>query len=154
MRPRLLCCLVLALAVLAPGCGPTRLRPRGRLTRNDTPFVPDAKETVHITFFPAKDQPAGGGEGEGCVALFNREDSTFQAVGRDGKGLPPGKYRITVQVMKNKKDEYQGYFGPAGNPFVRDVAPGGEEIVLDLKAAANAPARSRALGPANRRERR
>src|SRR4051794_40059292 len=41
----------------------------------------------------------GGGDkpGDASYARFSPTDGTFQVSGPKGKGLPPGKYRITVQ---------------------------------------------------------
>lgn len=53
-------------------------------------------------------------------------------VGANGRGLPPGKYRVAVQAMKQKHDLLQGAFGPQKSPLVREVKGASLEVDLDL----------------------
>ena len=32
-------------------------------------------------------------------AAFNSEDDTFSVQGRDSKGIPPGKYKVAINIM-------------------------------------------------------
>jgi hypothetical protein len=121
--------LLFAVAVAAIGCD-GRIVPRGRLLNGGTPYVPPEGVAVHIAFFPMSSE---GSESEGsCVATFNREDSTFRGVGRDGKGLLPGKYRVCIQVVKREKDLLKGAFGAKSSPMVREITSSTEELTLDL----------------------
>jgi hypothetical protein len=113
--------------VLLSGCS-GRLKPRGRLLVNGDPFRPGEGEIVRVALFSTE---AGKDEGS-HPAEYRREDGTFQVPGRGGRGVPPGKYRFTVQVLKNRKDRLKGRFGPANSPFVREVSTRSEEIILDL----------------------
>jgi hypothetical protein len=67
------------------------------------------------------------------AARYN-DDGTFQATGKDGKGLPPGKYKITVEHLRRKKDLLGGAFAAEKTPFVYDIDARTGEIVLDLAA--------------------
>jgi hypothetical protein len=122
--------LVLGTAVLLAGCGSGRVTPRGRLLNKGAPYLPGDGVSVHIAFFPVagEEEPTG----EAYVATFNHEDGTFQVVGRDGRGLPPGKYRVCIQAMKMKKDVFKGRFGVRNSPIVREVAANTEELTVDL----------------------
>jgi hypothetical protein len=128
--------VVLLLLLLAAGCS-GRLQPRGRLTKNGDPYLPGEHETVHLALIRVQDAaPApekSDQESSGSyVATFNREDGTFLVGGADGKGLPAGKYRVTVQIMKNKKDLLNGAFGAQNSPIVREVTGKADELNLDL----------------------
>ncbi|HTK77940.1 MAG TPA: DUF1559 domain-containing protein [Gemmataceae bacterium] len=94
------------------------------------PLVPADDEVVRILFVPV---PEGGARvTDYYVATFNRSDGTFQAAGNDGKGMPPGKYRIAIEHLKDKKDMLKGALSPDRSPITRDVDAKTGEIVLDL----------------------
>jgi hypothetical protein len=120
----------LMLACLFAGCGSNRVKPRGRLVKNGQPFTPAERETVHIAFFrsgEASDSSAGS-----YVAMFNRQEGTFQVTGADGKGLPPGTYRVAISLMKEHKDELKGAYNVQNSPFECEVSSASSEITLDL----------------------
>jgi hypothetical protein len=130
MKPMARGLLGLLAALLLAGCGSGRVKPHGRLLNNGAPYVPGERDSVHIALFPVAE---GGAPPEGaCEALFNREDGTFQALGADGKGVLPGKYRICIQVIRRKKDVLKGAFGATKSPFVREVSNGSADFTLDL----------------------
>jgi hypothetical protein len=135
----------LLLGLLSAGCGggPPLFKPRGRLVRDGEPYRPGGKETVHLAFFRADGQPD---EREACPALFNREDGTFQVVGKARRGIPAGKYRVAVQVMKSRKDLLRGAFAVSRTPLACEVPSSTGEITLDLKTPAGAPALHQGAG--------
>ena len=137
-----------AAAVLAralAGCGPSRLKTKGRLVKNGEPFRPAEGELVRVMFVPL---PEGGGPVKDFyMAQFNPADGTFQVVGKDLKGMPPGKYRISVEHLRKRQDLFRGAFDSENSPFVREVRSSGEELVLDLGAAAPARAGPQGAGP-------
>ena len=57
---------------------------------------------------------------------------TFQPAGKNGRGMPPGKYRVAVELMKKKKDQLRGKFDAEKSPFVFEVDAKTAEIVIDL----------------------
>jgi hypothetical protein len=130
VRPVLFALLALA---LASGCS-SRSKPRGRLVRDGEPFQPGEGEIVRIVLFSA-----GGTEEGSYPAEYNREKGTFRVLGPKRRGVPAGKYRITVQVLKKRKDLLGGQFGASNSPFVREVSKKTGEIVLDLNKPAEAP---------------
>jgi hypothetical protein len=121
--------LVAIICLCATGCGPVMLKPQGRLMKKGAPFVPSEAEAVHINFFPDEEQP----EHEPYPARVNREDGTFKVLGLDGRGLPPGKYRATVQIMKKRKDILNGAYNRIRSPFKVDLTSSSGEITLDLE---------------------
>jgi hypothetical protein len=116
-------------AIVAAGCnGPPMLKTEGRLVRGGEAVRPGPGELVHVIFVPATD----GRANDYFAAEFNAADGTFQAAGKDGRGMPPGKYRVWVEVLKNKKDLLKGAFDEEHTPFVYDVSAATGELVLDL----------------------
>src|SRR3954453_21126026 len=109
MGRRLFAGAAVLLALAASGCGGApRLTTKGRLVKDGQPFAPGEGEIVGVIFVPL---PAdGGGPRNYYAAMYNPEEGPFQASGPDRKGVPPGRYRVTVEVLKNKKDLLHGAF--------------------------------------------
>lgn len=121
--------LVLLIAVFAYGCGGDgRFQARGRLVKNGAPFKLGEAEGMRIVFVPVE---AGPSTFDTYVAVFDGQGS-FKVTGKDGKGMPPGKYRVTVEHLKKKKDLLNGAFSGKKTPIVREVSNGSDEIVIDL----------------------
>jgi hypothetical protein len=133
MRTTRILIVALAAGLLAAGCGPSLLKPRGRVVKNGAPLIPAEGEFVRVTFVPVTggDRPAP----DFYVAEFNRADGTFQAAGKDRRGLPPGKYRVAVEHERRRKDLFNGAFNADRSPFVFDVDGSTPEIVIDLDKA-------------------
>jgi hypothetical protein len=122
--------IMVLVSFLVAGCGSSRVKVSGRLTKGGVPYVPGNNEMVRLVFSPLDPQAS---ESRGSyLANFNREDGTFKVVGTDGKGIPPGQYRIAIRVLKNRKDLLKGAFEAKKSPFVREVTSSTKEISLDL----------------------
>jgi hypothetical protein len=122
---------VCALAVaLAAGCGSNQLTTRGRVVKGGAPFKPGPGEFVRVTFVPVLE--AGKRAEDYYVAEYNAADGTFQVAGKDRKGMPPGKYRVAIELDKHRSDLLRGKFDAERSPFVYDVDAGTPEIVIDL----------------------
>jgi hypothetical protein len=129
MKLRLSLLLAFLFACLVVGCGSSGIQARGRLVKSGNPFVPSDAETVHIVFFP---------ESEGSKSYlvnFDRADGTFRAI---GKGLPPGKYRVAISIIKGRSDELKGAYNAKNSPLSCDVVSSSEEIILDLATPSKA----------------
>jgi hypothetical protein len=122
----------------AAGCGSGMLKPSGRLMKKGAPYVPGEGEAVHLAFFPEEEKP----DHDTYPAKFNNQDGTFVVLGVDGRGLPPGKYRATVQIMKKRKDVLEGAYGRTRTPFSVDVTSSTGEITLNLDTAPRPPAQT------------
>src|SRR6516225_5026206 len=105
----------LALGLLLSGCGGSgRLQTKGRILKNGAPFLPAEGDIVRVMFVPI---PEGTERvTDFHAAIFHPEDGTFQAAGRDGQGVPPGKYRIAVEHLRNKADLLKGAFDAEKSP--------------------------------------
>jgi hypothetical protein len=121
-----------ALAFLASGCGtgPTKYQTYGRILKGGEPFQAPKDDAVRVTLVPI---PEGGARVMNWYAAsYNPKDSTFRASGPDGAGIPPGKYRVCVELLHKRNDMFKGaYFGDS-SPFIREVRSRSDEITIDL----------------------
>lgn len=132
MRRLLTLALVLSVMVVFGGCGSdeVKLRTKGRIVKGGEDFIPEEGEFLAITFVPIVEP--GKFAMDYYFAEVDQEAGTFTAAGKDLKGLPEGKYRVAVELMRKKKDQFGGRFDPANSPFVFDIDTETEEIVIDL----------------------
>jgi hypothetical protein len=125
-------CCALLVVLMAAGCGgPSMIQPKGRVLKNGSPLALKDDEYVNVFFVPI----IADGEthpGDVYAARYNDADGTFLATGKNGKGLPPGKYRISVEHFRRKKDLLDGKFNGEKSPFVREVKDATTELTLDL----------------------
>jgi hypothetical protein len=123
--------VVIALVLTISGCGGAdRLQTRGRILKDGQPFRPDEGDVVRVMFVPI---PADGGRATDFhMAEFNATDGTFRAAGKDLKGIPPGKYRVTVEHLRKKKDLLKGAFDAENSPIIREINSTAEEVTIDL----------------------
>lgn len=116
------------IALFLCGCGDGLMKPRGRLVKNGESFQLGEAEGMRIVFSPIE---TTGTTYEQYPAVCNK-DGTFQVVGKDGKGMPPGKYRVSLEHLKKKNDLFKGAFAGGKSPIVREVTNGSQDIVIDL----------------------
>ena len=136
------CALAAAFLFLA-GCGapPEKLvTARGKLTKNGGPLkakaegadrqLPPGEAGGSVSFVHA-DGPRAGQDEPGT---FNLEDGTFQIIGVEGKGIPPGKYKVVVRLGTfGSPDQLQDQFS-RDNSKVEVTVPdaGADALVIDL----------------------
>lgn len=136
---RLLLSVAALVGLLATGCGSNMVKPGGRLLKKGEPYVPGEGEIVHLNFFPDEEKP----ENPGFPATVNRADGTFQVLGTEGKGMPPGKYRAAIQIVKNRKDILRGAYGRTNSPFAVEVSSARSAIQIDLDTSPGFPPTAR-----------
>jgi hypothetical protein len=124
--------LVMGLAASATGCGrgDGLLRTRGRVVKGGENFVPEEDEAIGLTFVPIT--PDGKPPKQFYIVMVDQDTGTFRPYGTQGGGVPPGKYRVAVRLMKDKKDVYNDKFNEKDSPYIFDVEPDSDEIVIDL----------------------
>src|SRR6516164_10313358 len=105
-------CLLLGL--LSAGCGSNMIKAKGRVVKGGQPFVPGEGEGLRIFFVPAV-SPVD--RYDSYIAVFNKDDSSFVVVGKDGQGLPPGNYRVSLELMKQKSDQFNSKYTGMRSPF-------------------------------------
>jgi hypothetical protein len=119
---------MLALSLLVSGCGERLIKVRGKVVKNGQPFSVSEKGVLQIAFH--KDE---GGKTASFGAV-PQKDGSFEILGEGSKGIPAGKYRITIEAIDpypNGKDLLKGQFSAKNSKLVRDVT-GSEEITLEV----------------------
>ncbi len=131
MRHALTLAVAVGLCALTVGCGGDGLlRTNGRLLKGGQPYIPPEGEYIEVTFVPIL--PDGTPPADFYYAEVDQTTGTFRPAGKNGKGMPPGKYRVAVELMKKKKDQLRGKFDAEKSPFIFDFDPKTSEIVIDL----------------------
>lgn len=118
--------------LLVPGCSRSdgKLNVSGKVLKSGSPLTVPEEEYVRVTFFPIT---ADGGPPKNTYAAdYNRTSGTFRAVGGDGKGVPPGKYRVAVEHVKKGGDALKGAYDGDRSPIVVDIDRKTKPLVIDL----------------------
>lgn len=137
--------LVLAgvFGVLAAGCTPSgvpeaddgKVIPEGRILKNGLPVRPTAAGLppgdpgLKVTFIKVGTADAGK---EMMANISDEEEGTFELVGPEGKGIPPGKYRVALFLgPEGGEDEFKGKYSRENSPIEVEVEEG-KDLVIDL----------------------
>ncbi|MDB5335509.1 MAG: hypothetical protein JWN70_1128 [Planctomycetaceae bacterium] len=125
--------LVLSLGCGVVGCfGDGLLRTQGRLLKGGDSFSAkvDEGEALQITYVPIL--PDGKPPSDHYYCDVDQDSGVFMPSGKNGKGMPAGKYRVAIELKKKKKDLFGGKFNDEQSPFIFDVDGSTKEIVIDL----------------------
>lgn len=151
------------LAVLAlSGCGSSnRVHVEGVLLKGGAAFKPPEGASNQVVFVAMDVQDDSGKSvksNEPYAAIFHPEDATFEVPGPEGRGIPPGKYRVSVTqkyrtkhtVDQPKKrgepainrdtDLLKDRFSPTDSPIIVEV-PASEKLTIDLDRPQGSPSR-------------
>jgi hypothetical protein len=127
--------VLVLIALFVCGCGGDgRIKARGRLLKNGQPFPLGEGEGMRMFFVPTT---AEGTTYDSYVAVYDKTDGSFKVTGKDGKGLPPGQYRVALEHMKKKQDLFKGAYSAKRTPIVREVSSNSGEIIIDLDKPAS-----------------
>jgi len=115
-------------AVLLTGCGPSKVKPKGKIVQGGQPVTVSDKGVIVLSFVPT------AGDATAYNATTER-DGTFTIVGPEGKGIPTGKYKVQVQAMDpyapgGGTDKLGGKFAPGQSKLEVEVGRG--EVVVDV----------------------
>jgi hypothetical protein len=134
MCKRLLPLTICVLVMTTLGCGGSgTYQTRGRVLKGGAPLTAVEPDFVRVVLVPL---PEDGKKAlDWYVAEFNGSDGTFTVKGKDGKGMPPGKYRVALEHMKGRKDAFKGAFDAERSPFVVSVQSASDEITVDVDKA-------------------
>jgi hypothetical protein len=126
----LLWCFVL---ILGAGCssGPPPIPVKGKLLLKDVPFKVDQKVGVTVVFIPVQ-----AGDFDTYPANYEREDGSFTIPGKDGRGIPAGKYKVSISQMSMQKtpemQKLNDMLSPQKTTIIREVTKDSPEITIDL----------------------
>lgn len=125
--------LLILFLLTAGGCGAKNdlLPLRGRILKAGEKFEAGNLEIMQVIFVPIL--PSGEPPRDHYYANVNDLDGTFVVAGKTGKGLPPGKYRVSLELMKQKKDQFHGRYDAVNSPYIFDVDASTAEVVIDVE---------------------
>jgi hypothetical protein len=131
-------CLVF---VLLSGCSSKttvaegRTKPRGRILENglpikvDTSKLPPGDPGLQVTFIKIGGVDAGT---EYEATITDSATGSFELIGTDGKGIPPGEYRIAIVLAPHGSDDLlKGRFSREKSKIHIEVKPN-EDVVIDI----------------------
>jgi hypothetical protein len=99
-----------------------------KMPKGTTGLPPGVNSAVEIIFHPTD-------KGEPIPAEVDSKAGTFVVKGKDGKGIPAGRYKISVTarftMTPDDPDYFGGKFTPEKTQILRDVKPG-EEVIIDV----------------------
>jgi hypothetical protein len=141
-RPTLFRFAILAsLIILTLGCSKKdqvaegKTKPRGRLLQNGLPVkidgtnLPPGDPGMQIAFIRIGSVDAGE---EIDAVILDATEGMFELIGPDGKGIPPGKYRVAVTLAPaGSADTLKGKFSREKSKIEVEVKAG-EDLVIDL----------------------
>ncbi len=134
MNRRIWPLVVLAVAVLAPGCGSSNVaRVSGNVLKDGKPFPVAEGQWLQIHLVPVDADP---GKQEIYLANLDK-DGSFQFPGKEGNGVPLGKYKVTARLVTYKDrdtDLLRSQFSDVNSQVVKEVT-GSTSVDLDLSAA-------------------
>jgi hypothetical protein len=145
---------MLGAACLAGCGGPESISVTGVLQKGGQIYNPPEGHKLAIYFYLVADETPGKPAGDVEMANYDARDGSFTVPGRDGYGIPPGKYRIAVvetlrreafdqlkEASKSKtprkrldkdKNFLEASFGEKTSPFVRDLRTS-TKLTLDME---------------------
>ena len=151
--------LVVVACLAAAGCGGSveRVTVTGKIVDGGAPLKlagteqPGAPSPVEIRFCPVDEALTKVISGMPIsLSASPKQDGSFVIDGGDGKGIPVGRYKVTMSnrnMMMDRRsapksgaqgDVWEGRFSIENTPFSFDIqAP--QEIVLDIAKTAAAP---------------
>jgi hypothetical protein len=122
---------VLAIALVLAGCSRSgKLNTKGVILKDGEPLKVGAEDVVRVILVPMPED--GSHPNQLFAAEFNRDNSTFVVKGPDGRGMPPGKYRVAVEVLQARKDVFKGAFSSENSPLFCTIQSSSDEITVDV----------------------
>ena len=133
MRGCLVSMLILVLAFGPAGCGkkePKLLKAKGQVVKDGEDYIPDEEENLQVCFIPiAADMSPPR---NWYAAEVDPATGSFYASGGEKKGMPAGKYRVMIELKRNRKDVLGGKFDSQNSPYVFDIDEKSELMVVDI----------------------
>jgi hypothetical protein len=121
--------------MLACGCasGPKVVPIKGKLTNGGKSVLADRKNGITIVFTPIAEP--GQGATTTYPAALDTDTDTFVVQGPDGKGMPLGKYKVSLTIITTNTtpeiNKINDQFSASRTPIEIDVT--GPEVNIDLE---------------------
>jgi hypothetical protein len=117
-----------SLVLTVAGCGSRKKMYQGKLVQAGQPVVVSDKGVITITFYEEKDKDKTKPN-----PTETKQDGSFTVVGRERKGIAPGKYYVSVEVKDpypNGADLFGGKYAPDKTTLTVDVGKG--DLTIDV----------------------
>ena len=129
----------LALAGCGPSSGPGtaegRTKPKGKILENGLPIkvrtenLPPGDPGMSVTFVAIGGTTAGE---EINAQIIDAKEGTFELIGADAKGIPPGKYRVVIVMAPvGGADYFKGKYSREKSKIEVEVKAN-EDLVIDV----------------------
>jgi len=123
--------VVAVLASLSLGCSNDGFfNATGRVVKGGQPYLPPEGQGLRIAFIPVPEP--GMRRYDAYRAGYDPEEGTFRVLGKDGRGLPPGKYYVALEVPHKKAELLGGRLTGDNSGLVLEVTSGATDLVIDL----------------------
>jgi hypothetical protein len=145
--------MVMSVICLA-GCGSgDNIWVTGMLQKGGEMYKPPDGHKLALYFCPMPGEASATPTGDVEMAAYDSTDGSFTVPGREGNGIPPGRYRIAIvetlrrealdklkEVSKPKRGQtpirddtniLEASFGEKTSPFVRDLTTS-TKLTLDM----------------------
>ncbi len=141
--PRVLFALLALGFAALTGCGPTsgpgtaegRTKPKGKILENGLPIkvrvenLPPGDPGMKVTFVKLGGTDAGD---EINAQIIDAKEGTFELIGADAKGIPPGKYRVVILMApEGGQDHFKGKYSREKSKIEVEVKAN-EDLVIDV----------------------
>jgi hypothetical protein len=134
--------IALTTGILATGCGSSgpktaegRSKPKGRILENGLPIkirtenLPPGDPGMTVTFIKVGSADAGE---EIEAQIIDAAEGSFELIGADAKGIPPGKYRVEIIMAPvGGNDYFKGKYKRDKSKIEVEVKQG-EDLVIDV----------------------
>ena len=135
-------CIAVITGLVLIGCdshGPRaadgKVIPRGRILQNGLPVkatgenLPPGDPGMSVRFIAIGGIDAGK---EFLAQMGDEEDGSFELIGPDAKGIPPGKYRVEIFLApEGGTDQFKGKYSRENSPIEVEIKEG-EDLVIEL----------------------
>ena len=124
-KAQLLFAVAFAICFSFAGCGggPPTQKAKGQILVDGKNYQVRAKEQLQVIFYP---------DVENLTAYYPSEvksDGSFETVGMEGHGIPPGKYRVAItSPYGGGSVAIPKQLGTKASPIVREIVKGKETI--------------------------
>jgi hypothetical protein len=112
-----------------------RVKPKGRVLKNGLPLdinaagLPPGDPGLQVIFIKMGTTDAGT---EIPAQITDPATGSFELAGLDGKGIPPGKYRVAVILAPSgSPDQLKGKYDQKNSKIEKEIT-GTEDVIIDL----------------------